>query len=141
MNAIQRLLEKDDDKLSQQAVLYMPPESINKAGSDSGARCGKCAMFNRSTSRCRITEPSLCNAQHGVCGLYVGGEYLGGEPERLVSKEVAGYIEKAPTHCGNCEYFLGPDQCKHVQGPVDANGCCNGWDGDGSSRESESSES
>jgi hypothetical protein len=45
------------------------------------------------------------------------------------SKQVAGYVERGrggPETCGMCHYFLDPDQCVLVEGPVNpATGWCN----------------
>jgi hypothetical protein len=123
-------------KLPPEKVLYMPPESLNKGGkTDAGARCGKCAMFNETTSNCLVTDPPKCDGEHGVCGLFIGGSLLTSEePKKLVSKEIAGYIKddkNVPTHCGNCEYFTGEGEtgkCEKVGGTIYRDGCCNGWE-------------
>lgn len=45
------------------------------------------------------------------------------------SKQVAGYVEAGhgePEICGMCHYFLDPDQCVIVEGPVNPrHGWCN----------------
>ncbi len=45
------------------------------------------------------------------------------------SKQVAGYIDRGkrgPETCGYCHYFIDPDQCVIVEGPVSgATGWCN----------------
>jgi hypothetical protein len=45
------------------------------------------------------------------------------------SKQVAGYVDRGkrgPETCGMCHYFLDPDQCVLVEGPVNpATGWCN----------------
>jgi hypothetical protein len=45
------------------------------------------------------------------------------------SKQVAGYIDRGkrgPETCGFCHYFIDPDQCVIVEGPVSgATGWCN----------------
>src|SRR3954469_8778283 len=45
------------------------------------------------------------------------------------SKQVAGYIDRGkrgPETCGLCHYFIDPDQCVIVDGPVNAaTGWCN----------------
>ena len=44
------------------------------------------------------------------------------------SKRLAGYIEKteyAAQTCVSCHFFIDPDDCEIVQGPVDATGYCN----------------
>jgi hypothetical protein len=45
------------------------------------------------------------------------------------SKQIAGYVEHGrggPETCGMCHYFLDPDQCVLVEGPVNpATGWCN----------------
>lgn len=33
--------------------------------------------------------------------------------------------DKGPFKCGHCEYFMAPNACQKVQGPIDAEGCCN----------------
>jgi len=45
------------------------------------------------------------------------------------SKQVAGYVDhgkRGPETCGFCHYFIDPDQCVIVEGPVNAaSGWCN----------------
>ena len=45
------------------------------------------------------------------------------------SKQIAGYIDRGkrgPETCGFCHYFIDPDQCVIVEGPVSgATGWCN----------------
>jgi hypothetical protein len=44
------------------------------------------------------------------------------------SKKVAGYVERgrgAPEACGMCHYFLDPNQCVIVEGPINPKGWCN----------------
>jgi hypothetical protein len=45
------------------------------------------------------------------------------------SKQVAGYVDRGkrgPETCGFCHYFIDPDQCVIVEGPVSAaTGWCN----------------
>jgi hypothetical protein len=45
------------------------------------------------------------------------------------SKQVAGYVDRGkrgPETCGLCHYFIDPDQCVIVEGPVSAaTGWCN----------------
>lgn len=130
--------EMEGGKLVPEKVLYMTPEELNKGGKkDAGARCGKCAFFNETTSNCLITSPSKCSGAHGVCGLFVGGDFVGGEPKRaraIISKKTVGYIEdkdNVPTRCGNCEYFSGEGEtgnCEKVGGTIYRDGCCNGWE-------------
>lgn len=33
--------------------------------------------------------------------------------------------ENGPFHCGGCEYFSSPNDCKLVEGHIEAEGCCN----------------
>lgn len=48
---------------------------------------------------------------------------------RKFSKRVSGYIDRGkrgPETCGLCHYFIDPDQCVIVEGPVSAaTGWCN----------------
>lgn len=132
--------ETPDGKIPPPVVLYMPPEVINKGGDTQrmGACCGKCAMFNAPKSECFITSPPACDADHGVCGLFVGGTFVLSpdvRPQQYVPKTVAGYIksEDVPTHCGNCEYFEAEGEsptgkCQKVGGVIHRGGCCNGWE-------------
>jgi hypothetical protein len=68
-------------------------------------------------------------AAHGVCGLFVNGREA---VEKKLSKELAGYVEEGPTHCGNCEYYTGGKKqsgaCRKVGGLVEFHGCCNQWE-------------
>jgi hypothetical protein len=44
------------------------------------------------------------------------------------SKKVAGYVDRdrgGPESCGMCHYFLDPDQCVIVEGPISPRGWCN----------------
>ena len=45
------------------------------------------------------------------------------------SKQIAGYVDRGkrgPETCGMCHFFLDPDQCVLVEGPVNpATGWCN----------------
>jgi hypothetical protein len=45
------------------------------------------------------------------------------------SKQVAGYVDRGkrgPETCGFCHYFIDPDQCVIVEGPISAaTGWCN----------------
>jgi hypothetical protein len=118
--------EMEGGKLHPETVLYLTPEQI---GDESGAHCGACYFFNPSTSNCRITKPSKCNGERGVCGFFVGSDdHQTNEPLQLVSKKSAGYIEEGPTHCASCEYFNGENACKKVGGHIEPNGCCNHWE-------------
>src|SRR5215472_8240038 len=87
--------------IPKSVALYYPPPLI---GEQSGARCGRCLMFNEE-GRCAAVEGSI-NADTGVCGLYVHGDPEGSN-FGLIGKDVAGYVENGPTHCGNCRYYLG----------------------------------
>jgi hypothetical protein len=128
--------EAEDDKLSQPTPLYLSAKVIDAAGVDKGqgARCGKCTFFNPETKECALTDPPPCDADHGVCGFFVGGEFHGDKPLKLIPKDMAGYIvdEKAvPTRCDKCEYFIADkNKCMKVKGTVEAGGCCNGYDFD-----------
>lgn len=131
--------QKKCKKLSHEVVMYVTPEVIDQGGKEgkSGCRCGKCAFFKPDTSECLLTKPAKCNAEHGVCGLFLGKPKDGkiyGEPLGLMPKSAAGYIEDSknvPTRCGNCEYFGesdGKGHCKKVKGPIYKDGCCNKWE-------------
>lgn len=121
--------------LDKAAALYFEPESI---GSPDGARCGICWKFDPFDRLCVEVE-GLISGIRGICGLYVNGEPRGhkiallenGGP-RKITKQEAGYSERGPTHCGNCDemvvravYQVSP--CKKVKGIVDGRGCCNVW--------------
>jgi len=130
--------EKKVKKLSHEVVVYVTPEVIDqgKKNVKPGCRCGKCAFFKKETSECMLTTPAKCNAEHGVCALFLGskGEELSEKPMGLISKSEAGYIEDAknvPTRCGNCEYYSevgGKGQCGRVKSPIYRDGCCNKWE-------------
>ncbi len=122
--------EMEDGKLRPETVVYLGPEQIND---DTGAHCGACFFFHKPTSQCFLTKPAKCNAEHGVCDFYIGGENPHAEnaeagPQELVPKTMAGYIEEGPTHCASCEYFNGKDACKKVGGHIEPGGCCNHWE-------------
>lgn len=41
------------------------------------------------------------------------------------TRQQAGYQEQAPIHsCAECAYFLPPDDCRVIQGPVSKTGTC-----------------
>jgi len=122
--------EVEGGKLPPQKVLYLNPEQVANAD---GCRCGRCMFFNADKSECFLTTPPACDADHGVCGLYLGGDSIftkDGTPQKRMSKEAAGYITDAPTHCENCEYFIkeGKGGCQKVGGHIYAKGCCSGWE-------------
>ncbi len=51
-----------------------------------------------------------------------------GETWHKFTKKVAGYVDKGrgpPEVCGMCHYFLDPDQCVLVEGPITPRGWCN----------------
>jgi len=125
------------EKLDKAVVLYMGDEVL---GSHVGAHCGDCWKFVGSesgTGKC-IEVDGPINPAHGVCGLYVNGRVFDGikpklpEPVHRISKEIAGYVEQGPTHCGNCDEKLGGDAltslCKKVEGTIEFFGCCNRWE-------------
>jgi hypothetical protein len=126
------------EKIDKAVVLYMPPKVL---GSNVGAHCGDCWKFVGSESgkpgKCIEVEGPI-NPAHGVCGLYVNGRVFDGvkpklpEPVFQISKEIAGYVEQGPTHCGNCDEKLGGDSlkspCKKVAGEIEYFGCCNRWE-------------
>lgn len=129
-------------KIPPQSVMYLNPEQIN---APEGCHCGACIFFNRQTSECFLTTPPACDAEHGVCGLYLGGPSFltDATPQKRVPKEMAGYVTQAPTHCENCEYFIkeGHGGCQNVGGHIYAKGCCNGWEtNEGKEKESGESE-
>lgn len=133
--------KSDDDKLPQAVVVYLSPSEI---GDEEGAHCGGCIFFNVKSSECLLTTPAKCNAEHGVCALFIGQPGKETEikkpPFGLISKESAGYIEDGPTRCSVCEYWQGkkkedPDApvdeeatCEKVAGKIQAGGCCNAWE-------------
>ena len=132
--------EDEDDssaKLDKAIVLYFPAPVL---GSNVGAHCGDCWKFIGSESgpgECIEVDGDIQPA-HGVCGLYVNGRVFDGVkpdlpvPVAKISKVIAGYVEQGPTHCGNCEYYMGSEEgsgpCKKVQGTVEYDGCCNHWE-------------
>lgn len=126
-----------EPKLNKAVVLYMPAKVL---GSHVGAHCGDCWKFvglESATGKC-IEVAGAINGPHGVCGLYVNGRVFDGvkpklpEPVTQVSKEIAGYVENGPTHCGNCDEKLGGEslvsECKKVAGEIEYFGCCNRWE-------------
>lgn len=127
----------ESKKIDKAVVLYMPGKVI---GSNVGAHCGDCWKLVGSESKsaeCIEVEGDI-NPAHGVCGLYVNGRVFdGAKPNfprypKKISKKTAGYIERGPTHCGNCEEKLGGDspvsECKKVEGEIEFFGCCNRWE-------------
>jgi hypothetical protein len=135
--------EEGGNKISPSVTVYLTPEEI---GDEKGAHCGACFFFNDATSECFLTSPTKCNAEHGVCSLFLGGgknlfqEAKELNPQKLVTKKEAGYVEEAPTRCSLCEYWQGktkedPDAdihetatCAKVKGQIQAGGCCNGYE-------------
>lgn len=121
--------------LDKSTVLYFEPESI---GSPDGARCGICWKFDPFKGLCVEVAGSI-NGTRGICGLYVNGEPTGNRIAELamlgprkISATEAGYVEKGPTHCGNCEEMMipltyGESPCKKVTGLVDGRACCTLW--------------
>ena len=121
--------EMPGGKLRPEAVIYLNPENVS---SEEGCRCGRCIFFAKKTSECFLTTPPLCDAEKGVCGLYIGGPSFltNATPQNRISKEAAGYVTDAPTHCANCEYFLqeGENGCQKIGGMIYAQGCCSMWE-------------
>ena len=128
---------QDHGKLEKPVVLYMPGKVL---GSHVGAHCGDCWKFIGSESgsgKCIEVDGEI-NPAHGVCGLYVNGRVFDGVKPKLpvpvdkISKQVAGYVEQGPTHCGNCENYRGTEDgsgpCTEVAGTVEYFGCCNQWE-------------
>ncbi len=128
---------QDSGKIEKPVVLYMPSEVL---GSNVGAHCGDCWKFIGSESgpgKC-IEVDGAINPAHGVCGLYVNGRVFDGVKPKLpvpvdkISKQIAGYVEQGPTHCGNCEHYRGAEDgsgpCTEVKGIVEYFGCCNQWE-------------
>ena len=128
---------KTTEKLDKAVVLYM---SAKVLGSHVGAHCGDCWKFigsENASGEC-IEVAGEINGPHGVCGLYVNGRVFDGTkpnlPEAVVqiTKEVAGYVENGPTHCGNCEYMMNNTEstspCRKVAGEIEYFGCCNQWE-------------
>lgn len=118
--------------LDKSTALYFEPASI---GSPDGARCGICWKFDPFAYSCVEVLGSI-DQKIGICGLYVNGEPAGHKIDfepRKVTRAEAGYVERGPTHCGNCQemihravYSVSP--CKKVQGLVDGRGCCSLWE-------------
>lgn len=130
------LSESEDDgtKTSPQSAVYLKPERIDNKN---GAHCGACFFFHKPKTECFLTDPPHCNANHGVCNLFLGGKNLFQEqskpvPQKLITKKEAGYIEGAPTRCGICEYWGGGQEekgpCAKVKGEVESHGCCDFWE-------------
>lgn len=117
--------------LEKSVAMYYEPESI---GSADGARCNICWKFNPFEFSCIEVMGSI-DGKAGICGLYVNGEPQGHKVQTLprkITKAEAGYSEKGPTHCGNCDEMIaravyGISPCKKVKGLVDGRGCCNLW--------------
>ena len=131
--------EDKEGKMFHESVVYVTPDVINQGrpDNDPGCRCGKCVFFKDETSECILTKPSKCNAEHGVCCLFLGRPNQGpiqGATLGLISKKDAGYIEddkNVPTMCGNCEYYAemqGVSKCKIIADPIYKTGCCNRWE-------------
>jgi hypothetical protein len=132
--------ENSDGKIEQEAAVYLTPEQIDDS---SGAHCGACIFFNAKRSECLLTSPAACNAKHGVCAAFLGGNSIfknEGTPLKLLPKTSAGYIQSGPTKCAICEYWGGktkddPDanihekaECEKVSGTIQSGGCCNLWE-------------
>jgi hypothetical protein len=138
---VQRLLESrvkpiqehetPDGKLPAEKVVYLNPDQTG-----GGCHCGGCMFFNADSSQCLLTSPAKCNAENGVCALFLGGESIFEDddtPQERITKDQAGYVEDAPTRCANCEYFTPGEgevgECEKVGGTkIYTNGCCNGWE-------------
>lgn len=133
--------ESKSGKMFQEQVVYVTPDVINqgKKDVDPGCRCGKCIFFKTDSSECMLTTPTKCNAEHGVCALFLGkpdNKEIPGTPFKLIPKKSAGYIEdeeNVPTRCYNCEYYSGEEKdeigsCKIVDGKIYRDGCCNKWE-------------
>jgi hypothetical protein len=129
--------EMEGGKLRPETVVYLTPDEI---GDPSGARCGGCIFFKPDTSECMLTSPAKCNAEHGVCALFLGrpekaaNAEIKGHPFGLILKTQAGYIEDGPTKCGTCEYWEGGENaegtCAKVGGKIYKDGCCSHWESD-----------
>jgi hypothetical protein len=124
-------------KLDKAIVLYFSDAAL---GSHVGAHCGDCWKFiggEGKEGKCIEVDGGI-NPAHGVCGLYVNGRVFDEAKPKLpvpvvrISKQIAGYIEEGPTHCGNCEYYKGSEDgsgpCEKVEGTVEFFGCCNHWE-------------
>jgi hypothetical protein len=137
---------EDSPKLDKAVVLYMPASVL---GAKVGAHCGDCWKFfgNEGGTGSCIEVAGPINPARGVCGLYVGGRVFDGRKPNLpvpvvqVSKEIAGYVEQGPTHCGNCDEKLGGEslrsECKKVAGEIEYYGCCNRWEERDGNRQNE----
>ena len=122
--------------VDKSTAMYFQPESI---GSPDGARCGICWKFDAFKRACVEVE-GVINGVKGICGLYVNGEPIGDKlvllnvvPSRKVEQAEAGYSERGPTHCGNCDEMFNravfmTSPCKKVAGLVDGRACCNLWE-------------
>ena len=115
-------------KLCKAVVLYFDPGQIGSAG---GAACNKCLMYVPEAvtkGHCTTVEGSI-DGPKGICGLYVFGKHIGPDMRGKLPKAAVGYAEEGPTHCASCEYFLASfNACKKVDGYIEAQGCCNGWE-------------
>jgi hypothetical protein len=122
--------ETPDGKIPSEKMVYLTPEQTG-----GGCHCGGCMFFQKGSSECLLTSPAECDAEKGVCALFLGGESIfktGDEPQERITKDEAGYVTDAPTRCGNCEYFEGDGEtgsCAKVGGTtIYRDGCCNGWE-------------
>lgn len=132
--------ESKDGRVEQAAAVYLTPEQI---GDKKGAHCGACIFFNANRSECLLTSPAACNAKHGVCAAFLGGDSIfknEGTPLKLLPKTSAGYVQEGPTKCAICEYWGGKEKdnpdtdihekagCAKVSGDIEGGGCCNLWE-------------
>lgn len=136
--AVRRLLEHEAEggKLRPEVVVYLKPDQV---GDPAGCHCGACMFFNDRTGECLLTSPAKCDAEHGVCALFLSRSRESAaviredaQPLQAITKEEAGYVTDAPTKCQTCEYFTGGDgetgSCSEVGGEIYRDGCCNKWE-------------
>jgi hypothetical protein len=81
-------------------------------------------------SKANITRRRLIRwSALGALGGLIGARCARAQPAiKKASKQLANYIEKTPTSpqtCSKCHFFIDPDDCMVVEGPVDASGYCN----------------
>lgn len=125
------------DKLDKAVVLYFPARFIGVA---KGSHCGACWKFvgePGGEGQCVEVDGDI-NGPKGTCGLYMHGKPFETMPKfgplLKITKQIAGYIEQGPTHCGSCEYYGGAQEekgpCARVQGIVEFEGCSNAWEHD-----------
>lgn len=114
--------------INKAVVLYMGNDGDKK-------KCGRCMMYLKDTSECSIHGKGIkVDKDKGVCGIYLHGKPMSSKDHpamKLTTKEESGYTEDTPngTNCMTCANKANEKatECKIVNGPIEAMGCCNGW--------------